>query len=118
MVRDHADFGEPIRLTLRQVSAGELEPESPTTIFCCENPAVVATAADRLGEDVSHLVCFEGVPSTAGLVLLERLAAAGCPAPLPRRLRLGRPLHLLDVASPIGDLALAVRRRRLPVGRA
>ncbi len=79
MVRDHADFGEPIRLTLRQVSAGELEPESATTIFCCENPAVLATAADRLGEESATLVCLEGVPSTAGLVLLERLAAAGCP---------------------------------------
>ena len=79
MVRDHADFGEPVRLTLRQVSAGELEPESATTIFCCENPAVLAAAADRLGEESATLVCLEGVPSTAGLVLLERLAAAGCP---------------------------------------
>ncbi len=79
MVRDHADFGEPIRLTLRQVSAGELEPESPTTIFCCENPAVVATAADRLSSESATLVCLEGIPSTAGLVLLERLAAVGCP---------------------------------------
>ena len=79
MVRDHADFGEPVRLTLRQVSMGELEPESPTTIFCCENPAVVAAAADRLGDESATLVCLEGVPSTAGLILLERLAAAGCP---------------------------------------
>ena len=79
MVRDHADFGEPVRLTLRQVSMGELEPESPTPIFSCENPAVVAAAADRLGDSSATLVCLEGVPSTAGLVLLERLAMAGCP---------------------------------------
>jgi uncharacterized protein (TIGR02679 family) len=75
MVGDHAGFGEPVRLTLRQVSMGELEPESPATIFCCENPAVVAAAADRLGEAAATLVCLEGVPSTAGLVLLERLPA-------------------------------------------
>lgn len=79
MVSDHALCGEPVRLTLRQVSLGELEPESPTPIYCCENPAVVAAAADRLGERGATLVCLEGIPSTAGLVLLERLAAAGCP---------------------------------------
>ena len=79
MVADHASFGEPVRLTLRQVSSGELEPETPTPIFCCENPAVVAAAADRLAEDAATLICLEGIPSTAGLVLLERLSAVGCP---------------------------------------
>ncbi len=79
MVLDHASFGEPVRLTLRQVSSGELEPETPTPIFCCENPAIVAAAADRLAEDSATLICLEGIPSTAGLVLLERLSAVGCP---------------------------------------
>lgn len=79
MVRDHADFGQPVRLTLRQVSSGELEPGSPTTVFCCENPTVVAAAADRLGDTSATLVCLEGMPSTAGLVLLERMSEAGCP---------------------------------------
>jgi uncharacterized protein (TIGR02679 family) len=79
MVLDHASFGEPVRLTLRQVSSGELEPETPTPIFCCENPAIVAAAADCLAEDAATLICLEGIPSTAGLVLLERLSAVGCP---------------------------------------
>ena len=120
-VRDHADFGEPIRLTLRQVSAGELEPESPATIFCCENPAVVATAADRLGKAAATLVCLEGVPSTAGLVLLERLAGAGCPlryhgdfdwAGLSIFSTLRRRLPILPWQFGADDYGAAVRRGR------
>lgn len=48
-------------------------------VHVCENPAVVAAAAHRLGSRCAPLVCLEGQPTTAARVLLERLRAAGCP---------------------------------------
>ncbi|MFE1317924.1 TIGR02679 family protein [Kitasatospora phosalacinea] len=70
--------GEPCLLTLRQLT------RRPTgfdlggrTVHVCENPAVLAAAADAHGPDSSPLVCVEGHPSVAARVLLTGLAAAG-----------------------------------------
>jgi uncharacterized protein (TIGR02679 family) len=79
----HAAAGEPARLTLRQLlrhpprfaparGAGE-----PAPVFVCENPAVVAAAAHRLGPRCAPLLCTEGQPRAALWRLLEALAAAG-----------------------------------------
>jgi len=43
----------------------------------CENPVVVAAAADELGAGCQPLVCVGGQPSAAGWRLLELLAAGG-----------------------------------------
>jgi uncharacterized protein (TIGR02679 family) len=43
----------------------------------CENPVVVAAAADELGARCQPLVCVGGQPSAAGWRLLELLAAGG-----------------------------------------
>jgi uncharacterized protein (TIGR02679 family) len=43
----------------------------------CENPVVVATAADELGARCQPLVCVGGQPSAAGWRLLELLAVSG-----------------------------------------
>jgi len=75
-LRESADAGEPRRLTLRELAAGPVA-ILPAPVFICENPVVVAAAADRLGPRCAPLVCVEGVPSTAALHLLRALAQEG-----------------------------------------
>ncbi|WP_250285847.1 DUF2399 domain-containing protein, partial [Frankia sp. CiP1_Cm_nod2] len=47
------------------------------TVWMCENPIVLASAADALGGDCPPLVCVNGQPSAAVLRLLDLLAAEG-----------------------------------------
>lgn len=68
---------EPLRLTLRQASAWSTPAGGPETVFVCENPAVLAAAADQLGERAPTMVCLDGMPSTAALVVLDHLVAGG-----------------------------------------
>ncbi|MBK6350988.1 MAG: TIGR02679 family protein [Proteobacteria bacterium] len=70
--------GEPAWLSLRQLL------RSPPAwrvdgcrIFVCENPNVVAIAADRLGAACAPLVCTDGMPAAAQRTLLDQLAAGG-----------------------------------------
>lgn len=73
-----ADAGEPAVLTLRQLAHGA--PRPPATapaVYVCENPAVVAAAADAYGADCAPLVCLQGQPSAAALTLLRLLHTAG-----------------------------------------
>ncbi|MEX0657509.1 MAG: TIGR02679 family protein [Egibacteraceae bacterium] len=74
----HAEAGEPYRLSVRQLLR---DPPALTTtaVFVCENPTVVAAAANRLGAASAPLVCVEGHVRTAARLLLGRLAAAGAP---------------------------------------
>jgi uncharacterized protein (TIGR02679 family) len=70
--------GEPLRLTLRELQPPGAGMELPAPeVFVCENPAVVAAAADRLGSRSAPLVCTEGLPSTAAAELLAGLASGG-----------------------------------------
>jgi uncharacterized protein (TIGR02679 family) len=72
--------GEPCVLTLRQVSHGQHQAElgvGARTVFLCENPIVLASAADELGAAAPPLVCVSGQPSTAVLSLLDALAVDG-----------------------------------------
>lgn len=46
-------------------------------VFVCENPNIVAIAADRLGASCAPLVCTDGMPSAAPQTLLAQLAAGG-----------------------------------------
>jgi uncharacterized protein (TIGR02679 family) len=72
------ETGEPCVLTLRQLlrDADSLGRNSPL-IRICENPAVLAAAADALASDCPPLVCVEGNPSAAARTLLARLSAQG-----------------------------------------
>ncbi|MDM4718738.1 DUF2399 domain-containing protein [Micromonospora sp. WMMA1363] len=49
----------------------------PATVFVVENPAVVAAALRRFGAVCPPVVCTAGWPSTAAILLLRGLAAAG-----------------------------------------
>lgn len=76
----HADSGEPYRLSTRQLV--RRPPEFlPTvrgrTVYVCENPSVIASAANKLGCRSAPLVCVEGQVKTAARLLLHQLAAAG-----------------------------------------
>lgn len=56
---------------------GQLDADRSTSVFVCENPNLVAIAADRLGPCCAPLVCAEGMPAAARRTLLSQLAQAG-----------------------------------------
>jgi len=71
---------EPLRLTLGQASAwrapsrsGQYDPP----VIVCENPAVLAAAADHIGERSPGMVRLDGMPPTAARVVLEALSGTG-----------------------------------------
>jgi uncharacterized protein (TIGR02679 family) len=74
------EAGDPCVLTLRQLGRGEDRADlgvGSGTVFVCENPIVLASAADALAHRAPPLVCVNGQPSTAVLSLLEALAQQG-----------------------------------------
>ncbi|MEV6736362.1 TIGR02679 family protein [Streptomyces sp. NPDC051104] len=71
-----SDEGEPAVLTLRQLTRHPPR-TAPPVLRVCENPAVLATAADTLGAACPPLVCLQGQPSAAALILLRHLHAHG-----------------------------------------
>ena len=76
-LRENAEAAEPCHLTLRELSRCQLALPAGTDVFLCENPAVVAVAAEELGADCAPLVCVEGVPSTAAWRLFRMLTDSG-----------------------------------------
>ncbi len=73
----HAAAGEPCRLSTRLLLRHPPQLPPVPRVYVCENPAVVAAAAERLGTRCAPLVCVEGQPKTAARVLLDQLAARG-----------------------------------------
>lgn len=76
----HADAGEPQRLSIRQLlrAPPRFSPDvTGNVVYVCENPNVVATAANVLGARSRPLVCTEGQPRTAVRLLLGALTTAG-----------------------------------------
>lgn len=76
----HAHAGEPCRLTLREMLRHPPEwgqRYRDRVIYVCENPTVVATAADRLGARSAPIICIEGKPRTPVSHLLRLLVEAG-----------------------------------------
>ena len=86
------EAGQPLWLTLRQVvreppdwrRESKRSDEGETAkrldgivIHVCENPVLLAVAADALGARCPPLVCTNGQPVAATMVLLRQLAAAG-----------------------------------------
>ncbi|MFL5273858.1 MAG: TIGR02679 family protein [Anaeromyxobacteraceae bacterium] len=76
-LREAADAGEPRRVTLRELARAGVAVAPGTVVSVCENPAVVAAAAEVHGGRCGALVCVEGVPSTAAMELVRALAACG-----------------------------------------
>jgi uncharacterized protein (TIGR02679 family) len=72
LLNEATAVGEPLRLTLRMLRRAPpiLDP-SLRLLSVCENPSIVATAAERLGATSAPLVCTDGMPRTAVLRLLN-----------------------------------------------
>ena len=71
-------LGEPLHLSLRLLLRAP--PQwlvSAREVFVCENPSIVALAAERLGYRCPPLVCTDGIPAAAQRTLLAQLAAQG-----------------------------------------
>jgi uncharacterized protein (TIGR02679 family) len=70
--------GEPLHLSLRRLlRRPPAWAVAARDVFVCENPDIVAIAADRFGSTCAPLVCTDGMPSAAQQTLLAQLAAAG-----------------------------------------
>ncbi|MGR3934777.1 TIGR02679 family protein [Streptomyces sp. BRA346] len=67
-----AGTGEPTVLTLRQLTRTPPR-ATPPVVRVCENPTVLATAADAYGPACPPLICLQGQPSAAALTLLRHL---------------------------------------------
>ena len=74
-----AEVGEPTHLTVRQLlrDPPKFEWGAGRTVFVCENPTVVAAAADELGAAGAPLVCIQGQLKTSARLLLKHLSEAG-----------------------------------------
>ena len=70
---------EPVWLTLRQLvrAPAQWRVDDVRSVLTVENPSVIAIAADTLGPRCPPLVCTNGQPRAATIVLLRALAAAG-----------------------------------------
>lgn len=70
--------GEPTHISLRRLlrrpPAWDV---AGRDVFVCENPNIVAIAADRLGTHCAPLACTDGMPAAAQQTLLAQLAARG-----------------------------------------
>ena len=70
--------GEPRYLSLRMLlRSPPVWDVAGRTIYVCENPNLLAIAADRLGPHCHPMVCTEGMPAAAQDRLLSQLAHAG-----------------------------------------
>jgi uncharacterized protein (TIGR02679 family) len=78
ILRVCADAGQAASLTLGQIRAAAWTLGLPGVIWVFENPSVLALALVRFGPRCPPMVCTSGWPSSAGILLLQKLAAAGC----------------------------------------
>jgi len=70
--------GEPAYLSLRTLLRSPPAWQvAGRDIYVCENPNLLAIAADRLGPRCAPLVCTDGMPAAAQRSLLAQLARAG-----------------------------------------
>jgi len=71
-------FGEPLHLSLRSLlRVPQRWRVRGREVFVCENPTIVAMAADRFGATCAPLICTDGMPSASQRILLLQLADAG-----------------------------------------
>lgn len=74
-----ADTDEPTWLTLRGLRRAAVSCWGPEPVRVCENPTVVAAAADQVAGRSGALVCTNGVPDASFHELARQAAAAGRP---------------------------------------
>lgn len=73
-----ATLGEPTYLSLRSLLRSPPEwAVNGHTVFVCENPNLLAIAADHLGARCAPMVCTDGMPAAAQRTVLTQLAQAG-----------------------------------------
>ena len=78
IIHQASQHGQPLWLTLRQLVRDSTQWQvKGRTVYICENPAVVAEAADRLGSGCAPLICTYGQPGAALNHLLNQLQKAG-----------------------------------------
>lgn len=78
LVNAAAEAAAPVHLSLRALLLHAPDwAVSGGVVHVCENPTVVAVAADALGASCRPLVCTDGMPAAAQQTLLNQLAAAG-----------------------------------------
>lgn len=102
---DHASVGEPVRVTLSQLTHSGATAYEPAPVSVCENPAVMVAAAEQLNAACAPLLCTEGVPDVAADRLLRDLRQAGCALRFHADfdgggIRIGNLLHGRFTASP------------------
>ena len=70
--------GEPGYASLRRLlRLAPIWAVAGVDVHVCENPNLLAIAADRLGAQCAPLVCTEGMPAAAQRILLAQLVSAG-----------------------------------------
>jgi len=72
--------GQPAFLTYRQLQNRELfTPLDPAmrTVYICENPSIVSSAAREIGHHCRPLICTNGQPNSTAHLLLSQLRQAG-----------------------------------------
>jgi uncharacterized protein (TIGR02679 family) len=80
LLRRASSVGEPVPVTLRQLLRYPLCPDANlvgTPVFVCENPTIMALAAEGPGPGGHPLVCINGEPATPARTLLRQLREAG-----------------------------------------
>lgn len=71
-------LGEPAYLSLRSLVRAKPEyAVRDRNVYVCENPNLLAIAADQLGSNCAPMVCTDGMPSAAQRTLLNQLTQAG-----------------------------------------
>jgi uncharacterized protein (TIGR02679 family) len=75
----YADAGEPLHVTGRQLQREDIRFATPPdrVVFACENPTVLAAAADALGAECRPLICTSGQTRTAARELFRAFRATG-----------------------------------------
>ena len=110
-----SESGQPAVLTYRQLAVDDIG-RCPEVVWVCENPAVVASAADRVGATAAALVCVNGQPGAAVVRLLTRLGRGRFESSVPRRFRRRRALDRPNTGEKRAVVAMAFRRASLPCG--
>lgn len=78
-LESYADLGEPFHFSLRELRREELSFSSLASpvVFACENPTVIATAADALGPACPPMICTNGQLRSGVRETFRRLSTAG-----------------------------------------
>lgn len=78
ILRVCTDAAQATALTLGHIRMTAWTRGLPGMVWVFENPSVLALALARFGTRCPPMVCTSGWPSSAGILLLRKLASAGC----------------------------------------